>query len=169
MSRSSSRAPFVEEDLPFQRKQWRVERAGWVVMTALIIGAVAGLFGGGGPLSSATASAPDGRVRVEHQRFARMLAPTSIEITVAAPASGRPLHVRINESYLGAMSVRSITPEPNSMTFADQVLVLAFERLTGASEAKVRLQVEPQKIGSVEGSVTVDSGAPLRFKQFIFP
>lgn len=169
MARSSSRAAPIDEDLQFQRKQWRAERIGWAVMTLLIVAALAGAFGGGGPLSSATSATPDGRVRVKHERFARVLNPMSVEISVAQPAGARPLQIRISESYIGAMSVRSITPEPNSTALTDQMVVLVFDRSSAAGDVKVRLDLEPQTIGSVEGSVVVDGGAPLRFSHFIFP
>jgi hypothetical protein len=169
MARSSSRAAPIEEDLPFQRKQWRVERIGWAVMILLILAALAGAFGGGGPLSSATSATPDSRVRVKHERFARVLAPMSVEITVAQPAGARSLQIRISESYMGAMSVRSIIPEPNSTALADQMVVLAFDPSSAAGDIKVRLGLEPQTIGSVKGTVVVDGGAPLRFGHFIFP
>ncbi len=49
----------VEEDMAFQRRNWRAERIGWAAMVAIVIAAVLGLFASG-PLSWATAQTPTG-------------------------------------------------------------------------------------------------------------
>lgn len=167
-SRTSSTSS-IDQDLRFQRKQWRAERIGWVAMAVLIVCALAGFFGGGGPLAGASSIAGDGSARLSHDRFARFLTPTTVEITVAHPPSARPLHLRVSESYLSSMLVRSITPQPDTVAFADRAYLFAFERLPGATEAKIRLHLEPQAIGSLEGWAVVDNGAPLPIKHFIFP
>lgn len=167
MARSSPRGSSIDEDLPFQRKQWRVERIGWLLMTVLIVCALAGVLGGGGLLSSAASTSPDGGVSLKHERFARRLASTALEIT-AAPASGRTLQVQIAESYLDAMAVQSITPEPDSMTSANGAAVLTFARTAGGA-AKIRLRLEPQTAGIIEGWAAVDQGARMRIKQYILP
>jgi hypothetical protein len=43
----------IDEDLNFQRREWKIQRAGWVTMALVIIAALLGVFGAG-PLSSAT-------------------------------------------------------------------------------------------------------------------
>ncbi|HPO58399.1 MAG TPA: hypothetical protein PLV53_06100 [Anaerolineaceae bacterium] len=49
----------VDQDMPFQEKEWTAERAGWIIGLLLLLAGLAGLFGGG-PLSRA---APPGRAR----------------------------------------------------------------------------------------------------------
>ena len=167
MTRSSPRDSFIDEDMPFQRRQWRVERIGWVLMTVLIVGALAGLCGGGGPLATTTTASADGGLRIKHERFARQLASTVLEIT-AQRANERSLQVQISKSYLNAMAVQSITPEPDSMTSANGAAVLTFARAP-AGEAKIRLKLEPHTAGTLEGWAVVDQGARVQFKHFIFP
>jgi hypothetical protein len=50
----------VEAQIGFQRRLWRAERIGWGCMALLVLAALAGLTGGGGPLSRATGAAPEG-------------------------------------------------------------------------------------------------------------
>lgn len=50
------RAPPIDEDLTFQRRNWAAERAGWALMAAVVALGLAGLFGPG-PLSRPVATA----------------------------------------------------------------------------------------------------------------
>jgi hypothetical protein len=159
----------LDDDLPFQRKQWQLERIAWVVMGALIAYALAGGLGGGGVLSTAEAVSKDGSVRVHYEKFARQLAPHSVGITTRQMPDGRDVLVHLSGHYLESMTVRSIVPEPRASRAADGGYLFAFERLPGVAEAKIELQVEPQKIGTVQGWLVVNNGERLAIKQFVFP
>ncbi len=157
------------EDLRFQRKQWLVERIGWAAMAVVLACALAGALGGSGPLSNVAVPAADSSIRAKYERFARLLGPTTLEISVAQSSSGQPVQLHVSENYLNAMSLQSITPQPYATTLANQFYIFAFNRLPAAAETTIRLHLEPQAIGSIEGRVAVDNGAPLLIKHFIFP
>ena len=169
MSKSSSKSLTLDEDLPFQRKQWLVERIGWLVMGALVAYSLAGGLGSGGPLSTTEAVSKDGTVRVHYEKFARQLTPISLEITARQAPDGRDLLIHLSGDYLGSMAVRSVVPEPSASRAADNGYLFEFQRLLGVVEAKIELQVEPQKIGTVEGWLAVNNGERLAIKQFVFP
>lgn len=76
-----SRRHPVQEDMPMQQRVWRFERVGWYVLVAIVLLALAGLFGNG-PLSDAEVVSQDGRVRVEYQRLSRSGTTDSIFITI---------------------------------------------------------------------------------------
>jgi hypothetical protein len=59
----------VNADIEFQRRVWRVQRIGWLIIAAVIVAALLGVFGGG-PLSRAAVQG-DG-LRLEYERFARL-------------------------------------------------------------------------------------------------
>ena len=159
----------MDDDLPFQRKQWQLERIAWLAMGALVVYSLAGGFGGGGPLSTAEAVSKDGRVQVVYEKFTRQMTPNSVEITARQGADGSDLLIQLSGNYLGVMSVRSVVPEPKTSKAADNGYLFAFERLPGVVETKIELQVEPQKVGAVEGWIVVNNGERLAIKQFVFP
>ena len=159
----------IENDPRFQKRQWLAERIGWAVMAGIIIGAVAGLFGGGGPLARATAATADGTVRVEYARFARHHAPTSLDVTFAsAPAAGE-VRIRVSKEFLDAMEVRSILPHPITSALAERQYVFVFERPAPAGEARVRMELESAKFGTTSGWIAVNDGAPIVFRQLVYP
>lgn len=55
----------VGEDLDFQRKWWRFERRVWIAFTALIILALAGVFGRG-PFAKASIHSGDGSMSLSY-------------------------------------------------------------------------------------------------------
>ena len=164
----SRKRPF-DEDMGFQRAQWRVERFGWAVMGVIIIAALAGVFGGGGFVARATASDAAGSTEVQYARFARFSSPMTLEISVTASQSGRPMRLSISDRYLGGMNVQAITPPPTSTSIADRQHVFVFERSASRAAATIRFDLEPAAMGRHEGSITVDDGAPVSFAHFVYP
>lgn len=169
MAKPSSKPLPLDDDLPFQRKQWQLERIAWYAMCALVAYSLAGGLGGGGPLSTAEAISKDGSVRVHYERFARQLTPNSVEITARQAPDGRDVEIHLSGNFLSSMTVRSVVPEPSASRAADNGYLFAFGRQPGVVETRVELQVEPQKIGAVEGWLAVNAGERLAIKQFVFP
>lgn len=69
----------IHEDLPFQEREWKIQRAAWVFMALVIVLALLGLFSTG-PLSSAKEEAADGALTVGYERFIRHDGRTTITI-----------------------------------------------------------------------------------------
>ena len=77
-------------------------------MAGLLLYALAGGLGGGGPLSTAEVVAADGSARVRYERFARQHTPNSVEISLTQVPDGRPTRLYVSGSYLSSMMVRSM-------------------------------------------------------------
>ena len=70
------------EDLPsFQRKEWRIQRIGWVAWALVLLAGMLGLIGSG-PLSSTSSSATDESLTVRYDRFLHYHQPTTFEVTL---------------------------------------------------------------------------------------
>lgn len=159
----------LDEDMRFQHRQWRAERIGWIAMVAIILAALAGVFGGGGPLSRTSASSADGNSEVQYARLTRHTTPATLDINVAsADAAGR-VRLRVSSEYLETMNVRSIVPPPISTVLGDRQYIFVFERSAAASAAKIRLELEPTALGAKNGWIAINDGAPISFAQFIYP
>ena len=112
-------------------------------------------LGGGGPLSNAEAVAVDGSARVRYEKFARQLTPTTVEINVTQPPDGRPTQIHVEGSYLSSTTLKLIIPEPDTTTIADNGYVFGFKRSAGVADTKIRLQLEPQRIGPLKGCLVI--------------
>jgi hypothetical protein len=154
-------------DLLFQRREWAIQRAGWLVMLAIIAAALIGLLGSG-PLSSATAEA--GSLQLEYSRFERHHAPTALEVSVARSATNQDqVEVWVSSDYLARIEITSIVPEPEEVSEAGDRVVYRFN-IDDQSEASViRIALEPDEPGFTTGRIGVIDGPELMFSQFVYP
>jgi hypothetical protein len=163
-----SHQPALEEDFAFQRRQARVERIAWATMTVLVIAALAGVFGGGGPLASSEVSGADGS-SIRYERFVRHLAPTTLSVNLASKDGGGRIRLRVDEKYFETMTIRSIVPTPLTSVLADRQYVFSFERAPNSAVTTIHLQVEANALGRASGWIAVNDGAPVSFGHFIYP
>jgi hypothetical protein len=151
----------IDEDPDLQRRVWKFQRAGWVVLGAGVGAAMSGLFGGGGPLARVS---DGGQVRVEYDRFARRGAPA--EVAVWIPAGVEPV-VEFDGSLVEGARAGSITPWPTEVVGAEGVLRLEFAREAGAG-LRVSVRFEPERAGLRSGRV-VAGGDGVEVWQLVYP
>lgn len=73
----------IDDDPGFQQHEWRVQRLGWIAALVVLLAAALGLFGGD-ILSQATAG--EGGLVVEYDRFIRFGAPTTLLLRLSPEA-----------------------------------------------------------------------------------
>lgn len=159
-----SRVLDSEADQEFHRREWLIERIGWLGVAIFLVLAFAGLFGGG-PLSHARAGNAEGSI--EYERFVRSGTSTDLVITPAhADPSG--LHrVEITADYLEAFRIERITPQPTATRMAGPHLV--YEFAAAAPGAAISFQVHPERLWRHTAVVKIDGGAPLEISQLTYP
>jgi len=161
-----SRRHPVHEDIPMQQRVWRFERVGWYVLVAIVLLALAGLFGNG-PLSDAEVVSQDGRVRVEYQRLSRSGTTDSLFITVQG-IPGQPVEVQIEGSLLRDASIETLQPEPQqSMSHGQAMLFQLGTKQDGV--ATLYLTLRSEHVGTLEGSVRAGPESAVHFSTFLYP
>lgn len=159
----------IEEDPAHQRREWRFERIGWVVMAILLAAGLLGLLGYG-PLSRAQAGT-SGTLTVAYDRLQRASAPSEYHIRVAPRlARNGELRLRFDNALLEEIEMNSILPEPLHMRSGPGYTEFVFAMNTGEGPpTRLQFQFEPTTFGHVRGSVTADGAEPLVIDQIIFP
>lgn len=157
----------VDQDLDFQRRDWRFERIGWGAMLLVGVAAVVGLFGHG-PLSNAAANADDGSLGVEYQRFERHGSPSELTVFLRRSASSdTSVQLWIGGEFLRAVQLQQIVPEPvRQITLGDRTL---FEVAVRSDTGRVSFYLMPQRIGARTLELGVPGRATLRRRQFVYP
>lgn len=160
----------IGHDIGFQRREWVVQRVGWMVMLLIVIAALLGLFGGGGPLNNATLGDDSSAIRVHYKRFDRVLNPTDmqIELTGAATAASQA-RVWISKDYLEHVQIESISPEPVEVTTEGDRDVYTFEITAQGQPARILFAIKPQRIGTLSGQIGLEGGESHTFQRFIYP
>jgi hypothetical protein len=164
MTAKHVRSPEIEEDLPFQHRNWRAQRIGWALLGAVVLAGLAGLLGSG-PLSSAQDSGGAG-LTVEYERFVRHGAQSKIEVIVGKPAN--TVRIAISRSFLEASEMRQILPAPLQARAGDGFVVYVFER-AGSGPMHVTFVFQPDELGSHEVQIAVDDASALALRQFTYP
>jgi hypothetical protein len=162
-------ADLVGERPSFQRREWRVDRVGWVVMALVLVAGLLGVWGGGS-LGNVTATGSDGRVSVDYDRFVRNLGQSSLIVTFP-PGSAEQgvISMRIDQQYLAANEVESTTPQPDSVTAREGRFIFEFSAADDTS-LTARFDFRPNSGAGVRtATIESDSGAPVRLWQFVYP
>lgn len=161
----------VEEDFAFQRKQWVLERVGWVVMALIVAAAFAGLLGPG-PVNSATAGDPNGPLSVEYSRFPRHASPGLLMSVRVGPArtGGEDVRVWVDSQYFEKFRVERIEPEPERVEAASGRYTYVFPLAERNMELKIAFHLEPEGYGPADARVgVVGAEQDVAFHQFIYP
>lgn len=157
----------VDQDLDFQRKDWRFERIGWAAMFLVVVAAILGLLGRG-PLSSASASADDGSLRIEYQRFERHGSQSELTVFLRRAAStDTSVQLWIGGEFLRSVQLQQIVPEPErQISLGDRTV---YEVALRSDTGRVSFLVMPQRIGAHTLELGVPGRATLRRPQFVYP
>ena len=158
----------IGEDLDFQRKEWRFERAGWIAMALLLVLALLGLFGSG-PLSAGRAQA--GPLAVEYPRFTRYQSQSELRITVdGAQTGGESARVLVSRAYLESFQIEAIIPEPESTQLTQDNVIYEFQTAEAGQPLTITFHLQSEGLGSIEGQVGLEGDAePARYRTFVYP
>jgi hypothetical protein len=157
----------IEQDLDYQRWEWLFERVAWVALAVVVLAALLGLLGGGGPFSSVTLAAPEDSLTLRHERFLHNH--TTTALTVAAiPGRDGELRLWFDRDYLDAFELRTVTPQAGRVEAGRDRVTFCF-RSQDDGPLTVHFHLEPRRVGRVAGRLGVDGGESLLFSQFVYP
>ncbi len=156
----------IDQAPRFTRGEWRVQRAGWIVMFVVLVLAVTGAFGGAGPLAGATASTAQG-LWVQYDRITRHHGNSELVVRVpAAAVSDGEVRLTVNREWLHGQRVESITPEPSDTIASGDSLTYVFPG-DGATEVRFSLRPETRGIGALR--INVPDAGEIARRQFVYP
>lgn len=160
--RDSSRDLDIDENIAFQRREWRAQRIGWWLLALFVAAGLAGLFGGG-PLSSASTAAPGGALRIEYERFIRRGALTriAVHLDTAAPAVQE---LRLSREYFDSVRIQQVTPAPRTTHVGPGDVTMTFD---GAGESTIVIDLEPLSTGTHQAVIAAANGAAT-FTQYAY-
>ena len=159
----------IDEDLGHERREWRAERTGWVVMAVLLAAGLLGLLGYG-PLSRTQVGTP-GTLSVHYDRLQRSSAPTEyrFDIDPSLIRQGE-LRLRFDQVLLEEIEMRSILPEPKETRSGPGYTEFVFAvDAAGKAPIRVQFQFQPATFGHVRGRVIAEGAAPLVIDQIVYP
>jgi hypothetical protein len=156
----------VEDDPDFHRRMWRVQRAGWLAMLAIIFIALLGLLGPG-LLGPAVIASPGG-LRVEHPRFARADAPQALRVRLpAASPSAGGYRLGLGGRFVERVRMEAVMPRPVAVeTASDDRVVYAF---AGLVAPVATFHFTPRGMGVVRAEISAPGAATVAFWMLVYP
>lgn len=154
----------LEQDLELQWRSWRTQRVGWLLLAAVLVAALLGVFGSG-PCSNASAVA--GGLRVHYERFLRLQQAAVLAVEADAPTGGE-LVLRFDGDYLRQQQLESVLPAPLRAE-ADADGGIRFVFASARPRARVQFHLRPDAAGLLHGGVAAGDGAGVQFTQLVYP
>lgn len=152
------------ESTVFMRRNWQVQRAGWLLMSLAVLLGLAGLFGRG-PLTRRDASAPG--LSLQYQRVLRLEATESLEFTLEAGRAGEA-GLELDAGFVSRTEIERIIPEPREISVSPEGHRLSFPA-AGTGPVAVRLLFVPKKLGRLRARFGTPGGAALPVAFFVLP
>ena len=157
----------VGEDLDFQRRWWRFERAIWVLFVVILLLDLAGAFGRG-PLAHAELHTPDGELRVNYERIERNGTPSMLTITLGPRSTAHgTATISLSDSVVSGLGTQRVIPQPATTVVGRDGLTYTFPVAGGP--AVVRLQLQPSAAGIYAFTVAVPGEKPLAARVVVAP
>lgn len=152
----------VDQDMRFQRCEWRVQRAGWAAGVFILAAALAGLFGHG-PLSRAEAGSRDGPLHVRYDRIVRNQAPADLRLSFFLDPAGGETTLWLSSALVQNIELRSVMPQPLRSWSTPSRTGFVFAAPAGAApgdrvEAVIRAEI--QTIGWLRAELGVEGRDP---------
>jgi hypothetical protein len=158
----------IEQDLQFQRRDWRAQRVGWIVMLLLILGTLAGAFGRG-PLAHASAGNESAPLRVDYDRLVRHQADAELVLHLAAGAAAGRARILLDSALLEAIRIERFTPEPDSETATPAGVVFEFGVDSITAPFDIRLDHRATGYWRERGTIALGDHPPLQLDFFVYP
>ncbi len=155
----------IQEDMRFQEKLWKLERAGWVALSLIVVITLLGVFGAG-PLSQTHAQSPDGDLDIRYQRFERNGAASQLQVKAKAGNDGQ-VWLAIDGALLERFTVESIHPQPLVAEAFGNGMRLQFQP-DAQGWATAYFSLRPDGVGPAK-SVARLNGQSVTLSQFIYP
>ena len=160
----------LDQDLAFQELFWRIERvAGWG-MLLLVVAACLGVFGSG-PLSEGTAVAAG--LEVRYPRFSSLQTSETLDVRIDGGAvRDNQARLWVDRRYLERVRLETVVPTPVRVEGTPDRVVYTFAATEPGHPLRVRLTLQPERIGVLNGALGVEppgAGARLAFRQIVYP
>ena len=159
----------LDQNETFHRREWVVQRVGWVVWGGVILAALVGLFGSG-PLSHRVAESVDGSIRVAYDRFVHHHHPTVLEVYLRpAQDVGKELAIKVSQGFLNRVRIHDVQPDAERRELHSDGSIFIFTRDESAEAAKIVLHVEYERFGATPGRIEFLGHGGVDFSSFVYP
>lgn len=162
-----NRAIELDHDRAFQRREWRIQRVGWIGWFLLLGAATTGLTGPG-LLDQKRISTSDNQLAIEYDRFLHHHHERQLSIW-CRPAGDGPVRLHVSQAFLDGVKLTRIVPEPTGREINEDGVTMIFDQASSGGRGKILLGFEAETFGWLSAEISMAGAEPLRFTQFVYP
>ena len=157
----------VGEDLNFQRRWWKFERAVWILFALILIADILGLFGRG-PLSKSELHAPDHTIDLKYERIVRSNTPSIMTVQFGPEAiRNGQASLFISQSLIKDLGTQRVSPQPATSVLGGGGITYTFPANSGP--AVVELVLESSFPGRHHFLIQVPDADPVEGNVIVVP
>ncbi|MCF4122445.1 hypothetical protein L1785_15815 [Antribacter sp. KLBMP9083] len=157
----------ILQEPDFQRREWRLERVGWTLLTLFVLAGLLGLVGPG-PLGDTTRAGEGGLVEVSYGRVAHYEADDLLSIRFdPAAVEQDTVTLALTGSWVSGVDLQGVTPAPSEERVTDDGVVYEFA-VEEPGDLTVTVSFRAQDVGPLTADVAVGTDS-LSLTQLILP
>ena len=161
---------YTGRDIEFQRKEWRAQRIGWVVMALIVIGAMVGVLGNSGPVARASRTAGDGSFEVHYYRLERHHGPGELSVEVAPEAvQDGEVRLWLDRDFVVRAEIQRVVPEPDRVAIEPDRVIYVFAAGEQPGPLTIAFSYEHDGYWLEQGRLGLVDGETVEFSLFLFP
>jgi hypothetical protein len=165
-SRSQKADLELVEDIDAEKLEWRIQRAGWLAIAAVVVAGLLGLLGPG-PMSSRSTTDAEGKLRLEYKRFLRFQAPSDLRVDIK-PTGENKAELWINSDFIENVQVKTIVPPPQRAEFSNGGINYTFP-VPPAEASSIVFHLEIERMGPGKIQMRLNKGSTLEASLWIYP
>ena len=130
----------VGEDLEFQRRWWKFERATWLFFGLIVVLDLLGVFGRG-PVAKTHKATADGAMYLNYERVERFSTPSILTVHFGQNAvRDGAVELWVSDSVVKTLGNQRIIPQPAASQMTDGGILYTFSAETGPISVEFALQ-----------------------------
>jgi hypothetical protein len=157
----------IDQDLIFERREWAVQRIGWIIFLLILL---AGLAGALGPGVFSHAEASSGPLTVAHERFVRKGTPSELRVRLDPGAGGNDeVTIWLSQAYLDKIEIERVLPDPVEMAASGDRVFFRFAVENALEPSEIIFGIMPSEPGMTHGQAGLIDGPTVAIDQFFYP
>lgn len=149
------------------RRNYLVQRIGWVCMLLILAAALLG-FLGQGILTHRRATTDDGALTVDYYRVERYESPAKLEIRLQNLTSTEPLRLYVSKAFFDHTTPETVSPVPVGTWMEGDKVVYDFA-VSDVKELMIVYRYRHDDIGRLNYQIRHNDRQPVAIRQFVLP
>lgn len=167
MNRKNDKVSGVNENYHLLKFEYIFRQVGFVILLAIIVAALVGLFSQG-VVSSVEKINATKSVRLDYERFGRRQTESRMQLTFLVKAAGKST-INLTTENSNAYEPGSVWPQPDSMYSRGRTLYIVYDALKTGDNITVWIFITPSRAGKWNNVIHVNNEPGIQFWQFIYP